>query len=178
MNSTFRNSSANTGIVRLRSQVAESVKAWVIGCTFSDNNRNSFYNQASRAYVYNTIMNDANSYIANNTAGGTSFWNTVVFNTSYYNITSGELPGQNALTTLTDIATLEGTVVGNFAEGVYSVTGAALTSGMSSADLAALGAEGSALMTAMPLFDATKLTVDQKGNSRAGKTIMGAYVGE
>ena len=76
------------------------------------------------------------------------------------------------------MTTLEGTVVGTFANGVYNVTGVALTDGMSSTDLAALGAEGSALMTAMPLFDATKLTVDQKGNSRAGKTIMGAYVGE
>lgn len=178
VNSTFRNSSASTGIIRLRSQVAESVKAWVIGCTFSDNNKNSFYNQSSLAYVYNTVMNDAASYIANQTTGGTSFWNTVVFNTSYYNIASGNLPGKNALTTLTDVTTLEGTVVGTFANGVYNVTGVALTDGMSSTDLAALGAEGSALMTAMPLFDATKLTVDQKGNSRAGKTIMGAYVGE
>ena len=177
VNSTVRNSSASTGIIRLRSQVAESVKAWVIGCTFSDNNKNSLYNQSSLAYVYNTIMNDATSYIANQPVGGTSFWNSVVFNTSYYNITSGELPGKTAITTLTDMTTLEGTVVGSFAEGVYSVSGAALTDGMSSTDLAALGAEGSALMTAMPLFDATKLTVDQKGNSREGKKIMGAYVG-
>ncbi len=178
VNSTFRNSSASTGIIRLRSEVAESVKAWVIGCTFSDNNKNSFYNQSSRAYIYNTVMNDANSFIANQKTGGTSFWNTVVYNTSYYNITSGELPGKDALTTLTDIATLEGTVVGNFADGVYSVTGTALTSGMSSTDLAALGAESSALMTAMPLFETKYLTVDQKGNSREGKTVMGAYVGQ
>lgn len=178
VNSTFRNSSASTGIIRLRSEVAESVKAWVIGCTFSDNNKNSFYNQSSRAYIYNTVMNDANSFIANQKTGGTSFWNTVVYNTSYYNITSGELPGKDALTTLTDIATLEGTVVGNFADGVYSVTGTALTSGMSSTDLAALGAEGSALMTAMPLFETKYLTVDQKGNSREGKQVMGAYVGQ
>ena len=178
VNSTFRNSSASTGIIRLRSQVAESVKAWVIGCTFSDNNKNSFYNQSSLAYVYNTVMNDATSYIANQTTGGTSFWNTVVFNTSYYNIASGNLPGKNALTTLTDVTTLEGTVVGTFANGVYNVTGVALTDGMSSTDLAALGAADSDLMTAMPLFDATKLTVDQKGNSREGKSIMGAYVGQ
>ena len=178
VNSTFRNSSASTGIIRLRSQVVESVHAWIIGCTFSNNNKNSFYNQSSRAYVYNTVMNDASSYIANQSNGGTNFLNTIVFNTSYYNVASGELLGKNALTTLTDITTLDGTVVGAFADGVYSVTGAALTSGMSSTDLAALGAEGSALMTAMPLFDATKLTVDQKGNSRAGKTIMGAYVGQ
>ena len=178
VNSTFRNSSASTGIIRLRSQVAESVKAWVIGCTFSDNNKNSFYNQSSLAYIYNTVMNDPSSFIANQTTGGTSFWNTIVFNTSYYNIASGELPGKNALTTLTDIKTLDATVVGGFENGVYSVTGAALTDGMSSADLAALGEEGSALMTAMPLFDTEKLTVDQKGTSREGKKIMGAYVGE
>ena len=177
VNSTFRNSDASTGIIRLRSQVAESVKAWVIGCTFSNNNKNSFYNQSSLAYIYNTVMNDNSSFIANQTTGGTSFWNTIVFNTSYYNIASGELPGKNALTTLTDIKTLDATVVGDFENGVYSVTGAALTDGMSSEDLAALGAEGSALMTAMPLFDASKLTVDQKGNPRDGKTVMGAYVG-
>ena len=82
------------------------------------------------------------------------------------------------MTTLTDITTLDGTVVGAFADGVYSVTGAALTSGMSSTDLAALGAEGSALMTAMPLFETKYLTVDQKGNSREGKKVMGAYVGQ
>jgi hypothetical protein len=49
---------------------------------------------------------------------------------------------------------------------------------MSSEALAALGAEDSALLTAMPLFETKYLTVDQKGNSREGKTIMGAYVGE
>ena len=121
-------------------------------------------------------MNDNSSFIANQATGGTSFWNTIVFNTSYYNIASGELPGKNALTTLTDIKTLDATVVGDFDNGVYSVTGAALTDGMSSTDLAPLGAEGSALMTAMPDFDATKLIVDQKGNPRDGK-VMGAYVG-
>ena len=178
VNSTIRNSSAKTGIIRLRSQVAESVKAWIIGCTFSENNQNSLYNQSSKAYVYNSIMNDASSYIANQTVGGTSFSNSVIFNTNYYNITSGELAGKAAVTTLTNKSTLEATVVGNFADGVYSVTGAAKTDGMSSTDLAALGAEGSALLTAMPLFDASKLTVDQKGSSREGKTIMGAYVGE
>lgn len=178
VNSTFRNSSASTGIIRLRSQVVESVHAWIIGCTFSNNNKNSFYNQSSRAYIYNTVMNDANSFIANQSNGGTNFRNVIVFNTSYYNIASGELPGKTALTTLTDKTILDGTVVGAFADGVYSVTGAALTSGMSSSDLAALGAEGSALMTAMPLFETKYLTVDQKGNSREGKTVMGAYVGE
>ena len=45
-------------------------------------------------------------------------------------------------------------------------------------ELAALGAEGSALMTAMPLFETKYLTVDQKGKSREGKHVMGAYVGE
>jgi hypothetical protein len=178
VNSTIRNSGAKTGIIRLRSQVAESVKAWIIGCTFSENNQNSLYNQSSKAYVYNSIMNDVTSYIANQTVGGTSFSNSVIFNTNYYNITSGELAGKAAVTTLTNISTLEATVVGNFADGVYSVTGAAKTNGMSSQDLAALGDEGSALLTAMPLFDVSKLTVDQKGNSREGKTIMGAYVGE
>ena len=178
VNSTVRNSSASTGIIRLRSQVGESVKAWIIGCTFSENNKNSLYNQSSRAYVYNTIMNDATSFIANQTNGGTSFWNTILYNTSYYNIASGELPGNNAITTLTDMTTLQDSVVGSFADGVYSVSGAALTDGMSSTELSELGATGSALMTAMPLFNATKLTVDQKGNLREGKTIMGAYVGK
>ena len=123
-------------------------------------------------------MNDANSFIANQSNGGTNFRNVIVFNTSYYNIASGELPGKTALTTLTDKTILDGTVVGAFADGVYSVTGAAATNGMSSSDLAALGAEGSALMTAMPLFETKYLTVDQKGNSREGKTVMGAFVGQ
>jgi hypothetical protein len=54
------------------------------------------------------------------------------------------------------------------------VTGAALETGMSSTDLAALAEE---IKAVMPDFDATKLTVDQKGNPREGKTVMGAYVG-
>ena len=61
---------------------------------------------------------------------------------------------------------------------MFPAKGAAATNGMSSTDLAALGAEGSALMTAMPLFETKYLTVDQKGNSREGKTVMGAYVGQ
>ena len=179
VNSTLRNSSASTGIIRLRSQVTESVKAWIIGCTFSENNKNSLYNQSSRAYVYNTVMNDVTSYIANqDKIGVTSFSKSVIFNTNYYNIASGELTGKAAITTMTNVSTLDGSVVGAFSNGVYSVIGTALTSGMSSTELAALGAEGSALMTAMPLFETKYLTVDQKGNSREGKTVMGAYVGE
>ena len=55
------------------------------------------------------------------------------------------------------------------------VKGIALTAGMSSTDLAALG---ETIKTAMPLFETKYLTVDQKGNSREGKTVMGAFVGQ
>ena len=45
---------------------------------------------------------------------------------------------------------------------------------MSATELAALGAT---VKAAMPLFDESKLTVDQKGDARTGN-VMGAYVGE
>ena len=180
VNSTLHENVAKDGIIRLRSGSTSSIKAWIISCTFSGNNKYSLYNQSSDAYIYNTIMDDPTSYTANQAVGGASFWNSVIYNSKYYNITSGELAGKALVTTLTDMNELEASVVDTFDSdnGVYSVIGAAQTTGMSSEALAALGAEGSALMTAMPLFDASKLTVDQKGKSRAGKTIMGAYVGE
>ena len=65
--------------------------------------------------------------------------------------------------------------------GVFPVTGApATTAGMPYETLAATG-EGSiaAEITAvMPDFEAKYLTQDQKGKSRQGKTVMGAYVGQ
>ena len=74
---------------------------------------------------------------------------------------------------LSGASTLENTVVGSFADGVFSVSGAALTGGMSSDELSALGSD---IKAAMPLFDESKLLVDQNGNSRVGKTVMGASV--
>lgn len=183
VNSTFTNGIANNGTIRLRAEdrkatAVPNVKAWIISCTFSGNNKFSLYNQSCTAYLYNSILNDPTSYNANQPAGSTTFNKCILYNTDYINIKEGALSGTTAVSTLTDKTTLTTTVVGSFANGVFPVTGAALTDGMSSTDLAALGAEGSALLTAMPLFDASKLTVDQKGNSREGKTIMGAYVGE
>ena len=63
----------------------------------------------------------------------------------------------------------------DYSNGITPVKGIAQTSGMSSAELAALG---ETIKEAMPLFETKYLTVDQKGNSRDGKTVMGAYVGK
>ena len=125
--------------------------------------KKTYHNQNSTAYIYNSITSGYGS-------GGTHV-------TKYYNSIKGTELWQADGTKAAE-AVVFADQIGAFANGVFPAMGAAATSGMSSTDLAALGAEGSALMTAMPLFDATKLTVDQKGNSRAGKTIMGAYVGQ
>ena len=180
VNSTFTKGTANNGTIRLRAQNSNAtaipnVKAWIISCTFSGNNKFSLYNQSSTAYIYNCVLNDPTSFNANQLAGSTTFGKSILYNDSYFNVASGTLSGKAAPSTLTDKTTLESTVVGDFANDTYPVTGAALTSGMSLAELSALA---TTITAEMPLFDATKLTVDQKGNSREGKTVMGAYVGQ
>ena len=149
------------GVIRCRASVAPGSTVYLVSCT--GNALKTYHNQNSTAYIYNCITN------------GYGYGGTHV--TNYYNsIKSTEL--YQADGTKAAEAVVFADQIGAFANGVFPAMGAAATSGMSSTDLAALGAEGSALMTAMPLFDATKLTVDQKGNSRVGKTIMGAYVGQ
>ena len=130
-------------------------------------------------WVYNTILNDTNSYYANNAGGNGTFGDIVFLKDNYYYSPGGNLTGvaKTYLSSLTDKTQLDASVVGAYDEtkGVYSVTGVALTNGMSAAELSALATD---ITAAMPLFDASKLTVDQKGNSREGKTVIGAYVGE
>ena len=130
----------------------------MINCT--GNTLKTFHNQNSTAYIYNCITNGYGN-------GGTHV-------TKYFNsIKSTEL--YQADGTKAADAVVFADQIGAFADGVFPAMGAAASSGMSSTDLAALGAD---IKAVMPEFDATKLTVDQKGNSREGKTIMGAYVGE
>ena len=149
------------GVIRCRASAAPGSTVYLVSCT--GNALNTYHNQNATAYIYNCITNGYGS-------GGTHV-------TNYYNsIKSTELYQTDGTKAADAVVFAE--QIGAFADGVFPAMGAAATSGMSSTDLAALGAEGSALMTAMPLFDATKLTVDQKGNSRAGKTVMGAYVGQ
>lgn len=162
VNCTFANHIGSYGgIVRCRPSAAPGSTVYMINCT--GNTLKTFHNQNSTAYIYNSITNGYGS-------GGTHV-------TKYYNSIKATELWQADGTKATE-AVVFADQIGAFADGVFPANGAAATNGMSSADLAALGAEGSALMTAMPLFDATKLTVDQKGNSREGKTIMGAYVGK
>ena len=168
VNSTFTGSNGKVGTIRLRhgAEGTEGVKCWIISSTIA-NDRSGFWNQGSEAKLYNTINHK------NTTNGGTggTFTNDftkTIFNSQNYQTTSSSTP-------LTDTD-----ILGAFANGVFPVTASSAdaTNGMSSEDLAALGAEGSPLRTAMPLFDVIKLTVDQKGNPRVGKTVMGAFVGE
>ena len=160
VNCTFANHIGSYGgIIRCRPSAAPGSTVYMISCT--GNTAKTFHNQDSTAYIYNCITNGYGS-------GGTHV-------TNYYNsIKSTELwkaDGKKA-----DEAVVFAEQIGDFANGVFPAKGAAATNGMSSTDLAALGAADSDLMTAMPLFDDKKLTVDQKGNPREGK-IMGAYVG-
>ena len=149
------------GVIRCRASAAPGSTVYLVSCT--GNALNTYHNQNSTAYIYNSITSGYGS-------GGTHV-------TKYCNSIKATELWQADGTKAAD-AVVFADQIGAFADGVFPANGAAATNGMSSADLAALGAEGSALMTALPLFDASKLTVDQKGNSRAGKTVMGAYVGQ
>ncbi len=162
VNCTFANHIGSFGgIVRCRASAAPGSTIYMINCT--GNTLKTFHNQSSTAYIYNCITNGYGT-------GGTHV-------TTYYSSIQGTELWKADGTKSAD-AVVFADQIGTFCDGVFPATGAALTSGMSSTDLAALGAEGSALMTAMPLFETKYLTVDQKGTSREGKTVMGAYVGE
>ena len=169
VNSSFTNNVCSNagGVLRLRNGAGEGVKLWYINNTSnnpkaSNKNQYSISNQSSTSYCYNSI-------ILNETVpGGTvvkEFYGSVV-GTILYN-TDG---------TKSSTAVTFADQIGTFADGVFPVKSgsAAATSGMSATELAALGAT---VKAAMPLFDESKLTVDQKGNARTGN-VMGAYVGE
>lgn len=177
VNSTFNSNTSNNNNCDIflrtdQTTTEKGVEGFVINCTLSDS---KLYSQACICHCYNSVLK---GYYANgNTAPVTEF------SYSIFTEKSGEKdtlePGlyllKNELSTqVTDFSDL----FGPYSDGIVELGGAALTYGMSSTDLADLGAEGSALLTAMPLFETKYLTVDQKGNSREGKTIMGAYVGE
>lgn len=151
------------GVIRCRASAAPGSTVYLVSCT--GNALNTYHNQASTAYIYNSITSGYGS-------GGTHV-------TKYYNSIKGTELWQADGTKAAD-AVVFANQIGAFADGVFPVVSgsAAETKGMSSTDLAALGAEGSALMTAMPLFETKYLTVDQKGKSREGKHVMGAYVGQ
>lgn len=174
VNTTFKANEGGSGIIRLRSQNAGEAKMWLVSSTFSGNNKYSLYNQSSYAYIYNTVMDDLNSYRSNNKAGQLVAQKSVFNNAGHSMVQNLDFTGEvkdNAA--LSGASTLENTVVGSFADGVFSVSGAALTGGMSSDELSALGSD---IKAAMPLFDESKLLVDQNANSRVGKTAMGASV--
>ena len=120
-------------------------------------------------------MDDPSSYNANQATGSATIGDSFLYNTSYYLIGEGYLAGKAAVSTIEDKTELAGTVVGEFdnEDGVFAVSGDALAKGMSSEELSDLA---TGITASMPLFDAAKLTVDQNGNSRVGKTVMGASV--
>ena len=146
------------GVIRCRASAAPGSTVYLVSCT--SNVLNTYHNQTSTARIYNSITNGYGK-------GGT-------YETKFYNsIMSTEL--WQADGTKAADAVVFADQIGTFSDGVFPAKGAASTNGMSSTQLSALATE---IAAAMPLFDATKLTVDQKGNSREGKTVMGAYVGE
>lgn len=177
VNSTFNSNTSNNNNCDIflrtdQTKTEKGVEGFVINCTLSDSR---LYSQACICHCYNSVFK---GYYANgNTAPVTEFSYSIF--TEKGGTKDDLKPGlyllKNELSTqVTDFTDLFGT----YSDGIVELGGAALTYGMSSTNLADLGAEGSPLLTAMPLFDVSKLTVDQKGNSREGKTIMGAYVGE
>lgn len=162
VNNTFVNHQGNYGgVIRTRAAADPKSSLYIINCTLN-NVSQEYYLQYGQGCVYNSIIL-GNKY--NN--GGSSTYNASIVGNSLYTV-----DGTKSETAVTFAAQ-----IGAFANGVFPVTAesVAATSGMTSAELSALATD---ITAAMPLFDATKLTVDQKGNSRAGKTIMGAYVGE
>lgn len=165
VNSSFGNHNNNShkgGVIRARGSKASS-SLYIISCTMN-NMGQDFFLQYGTGYVYNSLIRAHKM----NTGGSATYYNSIL-DTSLYTA-----EGNKSSTPVTFAEQ-----IGTFANGVFPVKSesAAATSGMSSTDLAALGAEGSALMTAMPLFETKYLTVDQKGNTRTGN-VMGAYVGK
>lgn len=176
INSTVSGNTTKNGVVRLRCAAGnptsdKGMHAYIVNSTFADS-ANSFYNQQSTAYIYNTairkyyengneppIMNLYSSVMTEVAGGKTEI------KAGYYNA-AGAVDGE-----VTDFTNLFGT----YAEGIVPVGGIGLTHGMQSTALSAIG---TTITAVMPLFDVSKLTVDQKGNSREGKNIMGAYVGQ
>lgn len=175
INSTVSGNTTKNGAVRLRCATGnptsdKGMHAYLVNSTFADS-ANSFYNQQSTAYIYNTAIR---KYYENGTEPIMNLYSSVMtevaggktdIKAGYYDA-AGAVDGE-----VTDFTDLFGT----YAEGIVPVGGIGLTHGMQSTALSALG---TTIEAAMPLFDVSKLTVDQKGNSREGKTIMGAYVGE
>lgn len=159
----------NGGIIRLRNGASGTtgVTAWFINCTsnnpYLNRTQHSIVNQASTYYCYNSIM--LNEAQAGNGTITRDFYTSILGNSLY----TAEGTKSETSVTFAD-------QIGDFKDGVFPVKAgsAAATSGMSATELAALGAT---VKAAMPLFDESKLTVDQKGNVRTGN-VMGAYVGE
>lgn len=172
VNSTFNSNTSNNSdcdiFLRSDQKVDKAVKAYIVSCTLSDGR---LYSQSCNAWCYNSVFE---GYYANGTDPVTKFTNSI------FNVKAGSKdtlqPGlYTAENTLSDQIVDYAGLFGEYSEGVTPVKGIASTNGMSSAELGALG---ETIKAAMPLFETKYLTVDQKGNSREGKTIMGAYVGE
>lgn len=173
VNSTFNSNTSNNNdcdiFLRSDQKVDKAVKAYIVSCTLSDGR---LYSQSCNAWCYNSVFE---GYYANGTNPATKFTKSI------FNVKAGSKdtlqPGlYTKENTLSDQTVDYAGLFGNYSEGVTLVNeGIASTNGMSFDELKALG---ETIKAAMPLFDVTKLTVDQKGNSREGKTIMGAYVGQ
>jgi len=172
VNSTFNSNTSNNSdcdiFLRTDQSVSNAVKAYIVSCTLSDGR---LYSQSCNAWCYNSIFE---GYYANGTNPATKFTKSI------FNVKQGTKdslqPGlYTTENTLSDQTVDYANLFEDYSNGITPVKGIAQTSGMSSAELAALG---ETIKAAMPLFETKYLTVDQKGNSREGKTVMGAYVGE
>ena len=165
VNSSFGNHNNNShkgGVIRARGSKASS-SLYIINCTMNNKGKDLFL-QYGTSYVYNSLILGEQL----NTGGSATHYNSILGNLLY---TADGSKSETSVTFADQI--------GQFNNGVFPVKAGsvAATDGMSSSELAALGEAGSALMTAMPLFETKYLTVDQKGNERTG-SIMGAYVGQ
>lgn len=172
VNSTFvENTHNGNGDIFIRSDYSSdnAVKAYIINCTLSDG---KLYNQNCNCYCYNSVFK---GYYPNGSGSPYTEFHYSIFTEKTGSKDSFQ-PGVYGNNLLNEgVTNFTENLFGTFTNGVVPVGGAALTYGMTSTALSALATD---IKAVMPLFDATKLTVDQKGNSREGKTIMGAYVGE
>ena len=185
VNSTFVNTLAATGAIRIRAHVTDDIESWIISCTFKDNEV-ALYNQSGKQSVYNTLgvgkatqatnsndvhenKSNTNGYFYSSAFGKMKLDNGTAVTNQLYD-QSG-----NASTLDADIKLVDALSGFDSTLGVCKAVAApVLEDGMTADGLSELG---TTLSEAMPDFETVYLTQDQKGNKRTA-AIMGAYVGE
>lgn len=176
VNSTFTNGNSSTGSVRLRT----GATCYIVSSTFTGN-PSGLYNQSSVMKLYNTISygntKSKYNYYANKADGTDYIQSSFV---GPMNISGGRSTTTNTLYGVSGAATdyvNSPSLFGAYKDGVYPVVAEpALTSGMSTADLAALAL---VIKADMPELEEKYFLRDQKESPRTeNEKVMGAYIGD